>query len=171
MSAIASSSPVCAVSAIDPTAGAMMHAVGERVDALLDAALGDADDPHAVLIGTGLHDEVVVERRQRVLARVGRVVDRRVVADEDQLDACERQAPVGLGPAAVVAGRHADDAAEGPEGREAVAGLEVAPLEVLEPRHGSYSSWPGQVHLAVVADDRPVALDEDRSCCSGGRRG
>src|SRR3954451_6744952 len=49
--------------------------LGERVDALLDAALRDTHHPRAVLVRAGRHDEVVVDPGQPVLPRVRRVVD------------------------------------------------------------------------------------------------
>ena len=59
-------------------------------------------------------------------------MDRGVVSDERQLAALQAQQPVGLRPAAVVADGHAEDASERAVDPEAVAGLEVVALEVLE---------------------------------------
>ncbi len=136
--------------------------LGERLDAFLDAALGHADHPRAVLVGTGLHDEVVVEALQRVLAGVGGVVDRCVVADEDQLDALEAHLSVGLGPAPIVAGGHTDQTAECPPDTEPVGRfLEVAPFEVLERTPRFVVRVTRDVDLAILAHDRSVALDQN----------
>ena len=70
------------------------HRLRQRVDALLDAALGDTDHPGAVLVGAALHDERVVEPLEDVLARIRHVVDRRVVAAQDHLDALQPHHPI-----------------------------------------------------------------------------
>src|SRR5215213_10676734 len=68
-----------------------------------------------------------------------------------------------LGPAAVVADAHAKDAVEHAPDREAeVAGLEIALFQMLVAALRVVFGMAGQVHLAVAADDRPVATDEDR---------
>ena len=135
--------------------------LGQRVDPLLDATLGHGDDPRAVLVRTGLEHQRVVEALQDVLARVGRVVDGRVVAAEDQLDALEPHHAVGLGPASVVADHHPDPAAEGlPHAGLVRSRLEVVALGVLERAVGLVVLVTGDVHLAVAGDDAPVPLDE-----------
>ncbi len=48
-----------------------MHDWRQGVDALLDPALGHADDPRAVLVGARLHHQGVVEALEDVLAGVG----------------------------------------------------------------------------------------------------
>src|SRR6202008_2592156 len=73
----------------------------------------------------------------------------------------QRHDAIGLGPAAVVAEAHADDAIEGAEYREAeIAGIEIAPLELLHgARHRVGSAR--EMDLAVLADDRPRLVDKD----------
>jgi len=61
-------------------------ALAEQVAAFFPAALGHADHPGGVLVGPGLHHEVIVEGAERVLPRGGRVVRRRVIAEQDHLD-------------------------------------------------------------------------------------
>ena len=102
-----------------------------------------------------------MEALQRVLAGIGRVVDRRVVSDHHQLDALQPHHAVRLGPPAVVAQRHPHHTVERPPHTETVGRLlEVAPLEVLERTPRLVVLVAGDVHLAVVGHDRPVALDE-----------
>src|SRR3972149_5171777 len=105
---------------------------------------------------------MVVKRGEDVLARIGSVVDRGVVADEDHLDSLEPENAIGLGPTAVVADRHPHDPAEStPHGKAVGAGLEVAPFEVLEPSPGLVLLVSRKVDLAILPDDSAVALDED----------
>ena len=93
---------------------------------------------------------------------IRRVVDRRVVAAQDQLDALQPHHPVRLRPPPVVADHHADEAAERPPHAEALRpGLEVVALGVLERPVRLVLLVPRQVDLAVAGDDRAVALDED----------
>ena len=81
---------------------------------------------------------------------------------QHELRALQPEHPVGLGPAAVVADHHADDAAERPPHLEALGtDLEVALLEVLEGAPRLVLVVPGQVHLAVATDLVAVAADED----------
>ena len=109
----------------------------------------------------GLHHERVVEALQRILARVGCVVQRRVVAAQDQLDALQPHLAVRLGPAPVVADHHPDPAAERVPHAEAVGrGLEVVALGVLERAVGLVLLVAGDVDLLERGDDRTVALDE-----------
>ena len=56
---------------------------------------------------------------------------------------------------------YADHAAEGSPRGERVTGLEVAALQVLELTPRLVLAMSRQVDLAVLADDRTVALDED----------
>jgi hypothetical protein len=129
---------------------------------IIDAALGHTDDPRPVLVRAGLHDERVVEALQDVLARIWGVVDRRVVAAEDQLDALQTHHSIGLGPAAVVADHHPDEPAERRPHAESVRPrLEEVALGVLERAVRLVILVARQVHLAVPGDDGTVALDED----------
>ena len=131
--------------------------------AVLGAGLGHADHPGTVLVRPGLHGQVTVEHAQ-VFGLVGeRVLGRGVVAEEDHLDALQPHDAVGLGPAAVVADAHAEDAAQGAPHRKAqIADLEIAFFQVLEFPRGVVFGVPGKVHLAVLADDRPRLVDQDR---------
>src|SRR5712664_2483580 len=91
------------------------------------------------------------------------VLDRRVVAERDDLDPLQPHDAVGLGPAPVVADAHADDAAEGPAHGEAeIADLEIALLEMLEAAPRLVLGMAGKVDLAVLADDARALVDEDR---------
>src|SRR5207249_3426411 len=135
----------------------------EQVAAFLASGLGHADDPRGVLIGAGLHGEMVVEAREVILLGRRRVVDRRVVAQQHQLDALQPHHPVGLGPAAVVADAHADDGAAVPrDGPAEIAHLEVALLEVLERAPRLVLGVAGQVDLAVLEDAAAARVDEER---------
>jgi hypothetical protein len=97
------------------------------------------------------------------LAAPLRVDRRRVEAEHHDLDALQPHDAVGLGPAPVVADAHADDAAEHAPDREAeVARLEIALLEMLMGALRVELVMPGQMHLAVLADDGAVAIDQDR---------
>src|SRR5260221_1105655 len=137
-----------------------------HVDALLAPRLRRADDESAVLVGAGLHGEVVVEHAQRgrLLARPDGIADRRVVAEHDELDALQPHDAIGLGPAPVVADAHAHDAAERPPHREAeIAGLEIALLEMLPRPLGIVLAVARQMDLAIGADDGAAPVDESRA--------
>jgi hypothetical protein len=137
--------------------------LADQIAALLAAGLGDADHPRRVLIGARLHRQLVVEVRERVVLRRGRVVERRVVAEKDHLHALQAHHAVGLRPPAVVADAHAEHAAEGaPHAEAQVADLEVSLLEVLERAIGLVLGVAGQVDLAVFPDQAPAGVDEDR---------
>ena len=87
---------------------------------------------------------------------------RRVVAEHDQLDALETHHPVGLGPAPVVADAHPHDAVHGAEHGEAqVAGLEVALLEMLVDLARLGLRMAGDMDLAVLPGDLPLAIDQN----------
>ena len=139
-------------------------AAAEQRVAVLDAAFRGRDHEGGVLVGAGLHREVMVEQALlRPFLGLLRIHRGRVVAEHDHLDALQPHHPVGLGPAAVVAHRHAEDAAHGAPHREAeIARLEIALLQVLERPLGIELGMAGQVHLAVLADDLAVAVDQDR---------
>ena len=139
------------------------HRIGERRHALLGAALGDAHHPGAVLIGAGLHRELVVEPRMLVVVGRRRVVQRRVVPQHHHLDVLQAHHAIGLGPAPVVADAHAHVAAERLEHRKAeIADLEVALLQMLERPLGLVLAMAGQVDLAVLAGDAAILFDDDR---------
>src|SRR5258706_220393 len=70
---------------------------GDQLDTVLDAGLGDADDEAQVRVGAGAHAELVQIERQRR--------DRRVVADQDDVGALERERAVAFRIAAGLADR------------------------------------------------------------------
>src|SRR3989442_1402743 len=90
-------------------------AAADQLHAVLDARLGHADHEARVGVGARAHAEVVQVERERG--------DRRVVADEDDLGALQRQRAVALGIAAVLADRDADPRARAVP--DAVAGVAV----------------------------------------------
>ena len=145
-----SSSAVTAWATIWPL-GAMIIDCANESTPFLDATLGDAHHPGSVLVRAALHDERVVEALQDVLARIGHVVDRRVVAAEDHLDTLQAHHPVALRPAAVVADHHPHQTAERTPHAEAVGRwFEVVALGVLERAIGFVVLVPGNVRLGVA---------------------
>ena len=139
-------------------------ASAEQRVAVLDAAFRGRDHEGRVLVGAGLHREIMVEQALlRPFLGLLRIDRRRVVAEHDHLDALQAHDAIGLRPAAVVADAHAEDAAHGAPHREAeIARLEIALLQMLERALGVELGMAGQVHLAVLADDLAVAVDQDR---------
>jgi hypothetical protein len=137
--------------------------VAEHAEAVLEAALGGLDEPGGVLERHRLrHDEVVVHPERRRLGVV-QVLGRSVEAERHDLCALQRQHAERLGPAAVVADQHAGNRVQvPPDAKAQVADLEVLLLEVLERGLGLVVGVPGQVDLAVLADDRAVGRDQDR---------
>src|SRR5207245_8914887 len=91
------------------------RAPGDQIHAVLDARLGDAHDEAEVRVGARPETELVEVERQR---RGGRVV-----SDENDLGALEREAAVALGVTAVLADRDSDPGAGGAE--DLVAGVAV----------------------------------------------
>src|SRR5215472_15369096 len=139
------------------------RALPDHVAALLAAALGHSHHPRGVLVGASLHHELVVEEPEGVVLGRGRVVHGRVVAEENHLDVLQAHHAVRLRPPPVVADAHAEEAAEGaPHAEAEVAHLEVALLEMLEGPPRLVLRVSGQVHLPVLAHDRPRLVDEDR---------
>src|SRR5215467_4171838 len=67
----------------DFAAGRDDDRVADLRDAFLDAGLRYPDHPGAVLIGAGLHDELVVKMPERIVFGRGRIVNRGVVAEQD----------------------------------------------------------------------------------------
>src|SRR5262249_31316187 len=110
------------------------YAAGDQRIAVLDAALGDCDNPSRVLVGTRLQGEPMMEQPlARPLLCLLRIDRWRVVAEHDQLDALQSHHAVGFRPAAIVAYAHADDAAQGaPYGKAEVPRLEIALFQMLE---------------------------------------
>ena len=131
---------------------------------VLDAGLGHGHHPGRVLIGAGLQRELVVEDALLgPLLALLRVDRGRVEAEHDHLDALQAHHAVDLGPAPVIADAHAEDAAhEAPDRKAEVARLEVALLQVLVRALLVELGVAGQVHLAVLADDGALLVDQDR---------
>src|SRR5579883_1633716 len=137
-------------------------ALTDEVASLLLARFGDANDPHAVLIGARLHREVVVEALQMIVFGGGGIVHRRIVADQNHFRVAERQLPICFWPAAVVANRLADFAAESVDrGKGLHAGVEIALLEVLERPPGLVLFVSRKMNLAVAMDDLSGSVDQD----------
>src|SRR5680860_1186182 len=131
--------------------------------AILDAGFGDGYNPRAVLVGAGLHGQIIVEGSRFLgFVRILRVCRRRVETDEYHFNTLQPHDPVGFGPAPVVADAHADDAAErAPYPETGIARLEVFLLQMLEGAFRIKLVVAGQVGLAVRADNRTFPVDED----------
>src|SRR3989441_1819280 len=128
-------------------------AAADQLHAVLDARLGHADHEARVGVGARAHAEVVQVERERG--------DRRVVADEDDLGALQRQRAVALGIAAVLADRDADLRARAvPDAVAGVAVGEVVGLVDLGEAVGRLRA--GQVNLAEGAEQAPVTPREQR---------
>src|SRR6516165_11515360 len=96
-------------------------------------------------------------------AAVLRVDGRRVEAERYHLDTLQAEHAKRLRPAPVVADAHAEHAAQhAPHQKAEVAGLEVALFEVLMAPLGIELVMTGQVDLAVLADDLPRFVHQDR---------
>jgi hypothetical protein len=86
----------------------------------------------------------------------------RVVAEHDQLHPLQSHDAISLGPPPVVADAHADDAAHGaPHRKTQVTRLEITFFQVLEGTLRIELGMPGQMHLAIFADDFSVSIDQD----------
>ncbi len=68
-------------------------ALADQIAPFFAPRLGDADHPNPILIGSRLHDEVVVEALQMVVFRRRRVVRWRIVADQNHLRAAQCPPP------------------------------------------------------------------------------
>src|SRR5262249_32337799 len=163
-SATISSSPsVLASATISPSGLTKMlpPITGETV---LGAARCHRDDPGRVLIGAGLERQSVVEHALfRPLVCLLRIDRGRVVAEHDQLHALQSHDAIGLGPSPIVADTHADNAAHGsPDWKTEVAGLEITLLQVLEGTLRIELGMARQMHLAILAHDLSVPVDQDR---------
>ena len=98
-----------------------------------------------------------------IVGRYPRQMGRRVVAEQNQLDALHAHDPIGLRPAAVVADAHADIGAErAPHRKAEIARLEIPLLQMLERVMRAVVGMTGQMHLAVLADDLGVLVHQDR---------
>ena len=130
---------------------------------VLDAGFGHGDDPRRVLVGSGLKGQLVVKNTPLwSLLALLRVDRGRIEAECDQLDALQCHYPVNFGPSPVIADAHAEDAAhEAPDRKAEIAWLEIALLQVLMGALRVEFGVARQVHLAVLADNRPCAVDQD----------
>ena len=155
---------------VAPTLGQRDHhaggcddaAMGQHVDALLRPRLARGRDPDPVLIGGRLHADEVMEGAKLVMLRPVRQLRGRVVAEDHHLRPLQRHHPIGLGPAPVVADRHADLGPEGLEdGKAQIAGLEIHLLQMLEGQVGDVHIAAGHMDLAILADDAARPIDED----------
>src|SRR4029453_9432362 len=146
----------------DLAGGCDDRALPDHVIALLEAALGGADHPGAVLVGAGLHHQMVVEQLERIEVETVSEADRRVVAEHDHLDALQAHDAIGLGPPSVVADAHAHDPAEGAEHAESeITDLEIVLLQMLALPPFDSVGRARQMDLAVLADDAAALVDED----------
>src|SRR5579872_3715239 len=136
-------------------------AAADLVDAFLNARLGDANDKAAVLVGAGLHHELVVEERKVVVFWRGRIMPRGVVADQHHLDALKSHDPVRFAPAAIVANGHADHAAEGVDHAESRTWLEVTFLQMLKGSPWLVFGMSRQMNLAVFGNDRAAPVHQN----------
>ena len=116
---------------------------------LRDDLTGRRDDAAAVLVGAGLHAQVIVESRQVIVDRDPGKMRRRVVAEKDQFDALHAHDTIGLGPAPIVTDAHADIGAESaPDGEAEIARLEITLLKMLKRIMRPVVGVTGQMHLA-----------------------
>src|SRR5690349_20219040 len=128
-------------------------AAADELHTVLDAGLGDADHEAGVGVGAGAQAEIVEVQRERG--------DRRVVADQDDLGALQRQRAVALGIPPVLADGHAHLRARAvPDAIARVAVGEVVGLVDLGEAVGGLRA--GQVDLAERAAQPPVAVGEQR---------
>src|SRR5882672_11887014 len=90
-------------------------------------------------------------------------IDRgRVVADQHHLDTLQTHDAIGLRPAAVIADRHAKDAAKrAPDLEAEIAGLEIALLQMLKGAFRIELRMARQVNLAVFTDNPSGFIGED----------
>src|SRR6516225_9265122 len=96
-------------------------------------------------------------------AAVLRVDGRRVEAERYHLDTLQAKHAERLRPAPVVADAHAEHAAQHAPCRKAeVAGLEIALFQVLMATLRIEFGMAGKMDLAVLADDGPRPVDQDR---------
>src|ERR1700730_11062930 len=90
------------------------------------------------------------------------VLDRRVVAEGNDLDPLQPHDAPGFRPTPVVADAHPDDGVkDAPYFETLVADIEIALFEMLEGSIGQMFGVPGEVDLAVAPDDPSVALDQN----------
>src|SRR5262249_56454895 len=93
-----------------------------------------------------------------------RVVPRRVVAEQDHFDALEPHHTVGFRPAPIIANAHAEVGVHrSPHTPAQVSDLEVALFQMLKRAPGLVFGVPGQMDLAILADDAAALVDQDRA--------
>src|ERR1700676_2063942 len=106
---------------------------------------------------------MVVELAKAVDVAMAGVVEGRVVAEHDHLDALQAHDAIGLGPPPVVADAHAHDPAKAAPDLEAIiTGLEIAFFQMLVDAVGLRLGMARQMHLAVFANDVSGAVNQDR---------
>src|SRR5690606_29991760 len=134
----------------------------DHMDAFFYAGLGRGGDPAGVLVGRGLQRKMVVVARQVPWLAQAPVSGGRVVAHHDQVHGLQAHDPAGLGPAAIIADAHADTQVARVEYRKAqVAYLEVLLLQMLYGIAVLRLRIARDVDLAVLADDRAIAVHQD----------
>ena len=85
-----------------------------------------------------------------------------IVADQNHLGILQAQHPEGLGPAPVIADRHADVAANKvPHPKSQVPHFKVQFLEMLVTAFGIEVAVAGQVYLAILAHNRSIGADKN----------
>src|SRR3954447_6786613 len=94
-----------------------------------------------------------MERAQMLRLAVMDILDRRIIAERDDLDPLQPHDPVRLGPASVIADAHADHRVhEAPNPETLVADVEIALFEMLKRRLRQVLGMPRQVDLAIAPD-------------------
>src|SRR5262249_11568889 len=97
------------------------------------------------------------------MLRRRRIMPRRVVAEQDHFDVLEPHHTVGFRPAPIIANAHAEVGAHrSPHTPTQIPDLEVALFQVLERAPGLVFGVPGQMDLAILADDAAALVDQDR---------
>ena len=131
---------------------------------VLHPSLRHRDHPSRVLIGPGLQRQAVVKHpvflRLVAAARVGRG---RVKAQRHHLHALQTHHPIGLRPATVVANAHPHHAAQDVKHRKAkIPWQKIALLQMLKRNIILVLSMTRQMDLAILANNRPSLIGEDR---------
>ena len=122
-----------------------------------------SNHPRRILVGAGLHGQMIVEHLQMHGFVVGGVTPGGVVTEEHHLHALQAHDPVSLRPAAVVAYAHAHDTSKyAPHGKPEVADVEVPFFQVLVLVVRFVIRMSRQMHLSIFADDVAVGADNDR---------
>src|SRR5262249_37993040 len=139
------------------------RALADHIVTLLQPALRRCHDPGAVLVGPGLHHQVIVEQLQRIEIEAVAEPDGRVVAQQDHLYSLQAHHPIGFRPAPVVANTHSEDATEGaPDLESQIADLEEVFFQMLALPAGKGFGTARQMDLAVLAYDPALLVDQNR---------